>query len=134
MNHQVLSNFNLFIHICICRQPRPSLPYSGHIAYQFHSQRVTALILEYFASALWKKKKSNPNLIMVSPLSGPADPRSRPGLTPTPILVEPFSLITLGLLLLSWPLQSARCCYSKSALGDWFSLWTYTRPSKAASQ
>lgn len=52
---------------------------------------------------------------------------------PPPILVEPFSLITLALLLLSRPLRSARCCYSKSALGYWFSFWTWTRPRKAGA-
>lgn len=54
-----------------------------HIAFQFHSRHVT-VVLEYFASVRRKKKKkSNRNFIMVSPLSGPADPHFRGGFHPT---------------------------------------------------
>lgn len=73
--------------------------------------------LGYFASTL---RKSNRNFIMVSPLSGPANPDFRGGFHPTSIQREPFSLITLALLLLL-RLPPSSHCYSISAQGYWFS-------------
>lgn len=89
-------------------------PYSEHISpINFISSTWVVVVWADYASTL---RKSNRNFIMVSPLSGPANPDFRGGSHPASIQKEPFSLITLALLLLP-----SSHCYSISAQGYWFS-------------
>lgn len=99
--------------------------YNEHILpINFISNTWVVAVWNYFASTL---RKSNRNFIMLSPLSGPANPDFRGMAFIPPLFREPFSLITLALLLLLWFPPSSHC-YSISPGLLVFILWLQSGP------
>lgn len=101
----------------IYRPTRRNLPHEHLLPINFISNSWAVVVQSYFASTL---RKSNRRFIMLSPLLGPANPDFRAMAFIAPLYREPFSLITLALLLLL-RLPPSSHCYSLSAQGYWFS-------------
>jgi len=92
-------------------------PHEHILPINFISNTWVVVVSGYFASTL---RKSNRNFITLSPLQGPENPYFSGMTFIPPLFREPFSLITLALLLLLWFPLSFHCC-SIWALGYWFS-------------